>query len=140
MRLFLMIVGAFAAIICNERRADAQNYPWCAEGSYKSGGTNCGFHVTTSKGGPSPSPQTTNILTNRHKFVMPAIARHESVWRRSVDLQPASLLENAAVAAPFRIATELEFFLSRSDHGRVPANYSPASTQAIAATDRLRPV
>jgi hypothetical protein len=68
---------------------------------------------------------------------MPAIARHESVWRRSVDLQPASLLENAAVAAPFRIATELEFFLSRSDHRRVPANYSPASTQAIAATDRF---
>src|SRR5262249_2792017 len=43
MRLFLMIVGAFAAIVCNERRADAQNYPWCAEGSYKAGGTNCGF-------------------------------------------------------------------------------------------------
>jgi hypothetical protein len=25
MRFFLMIVGAFAAIVCNERRADAQN-------------------------------------------------------------------------------------------------------------------
>jgi hypothetical protein len=41
MRLFLMIVGAF--VVCNERRADAQNYPWWAEGSYKAGGTNCGF-------------------------------------------------------------------------------------------------
>ena len=43
MRFFLMIVGAFAAIVCNQRAADAQNYPWCAEGSYKAGGTNCGF-------------------------------------------------------------------------------------------------
>jgi hypothetical protein len=32
-----MIVGAFAAIVCSERRADAQNYPWCADGNYKGG-------------------------------------------------------------------------------------------------------
>ena len=42
-RLLLMIVGAFAVMVCNERAGDAQNYPWCAEGSYKGGGTNCGF-------------------------------------------------------------------------------------------------
>jgi hypothetical protein len=43
LRFFLMIVGAFAAIVCSERRADAQNYPWCADGNYKGGATNCGF-------------------------------------------------------------------------------------------------
>jgi hypothetical protein len=37
LRFFLMIVGAFAAIVCSERRADAQNYPWCADGNYKGG-------------------------------------------------------------------------------------------------------
>jgi hypothetical protein len=42
-RLLLMIVGSFAVMVCNERAAYAQNYPWCAEGSYKGGATNCGF-------------------------------------------------------------------------------------------------
>jgi len=36
-RLLLMIVGGFAVMVYNERPADAQNYPWCAEGSYKGG-------------------------------------------------------------------------------------------------------
>ena len=58
-----MIVGTFAAIVCNEGRADAQNYPWCAEGSYKGGGTNCGFVTlqqcmeTVRGGGPSSAGQ-----------------------------------------------------------------------------------
>ena len=42
-RLLLMIVGGFAVMVCTEGPADAQNYPWCATGSYKGGGTNCGF-------------------------------------------------------------------------------------------------
>ena len=29
-RFFLMIVGTFAAIVCNEGRADAQNYPYAS--------------------------------------------------------------------------------------------------------------
>jgi hypothetical protein len=30
MRLLLIIVGAFAAIVCTEKSAEAeQNYPWC---------------------------------------------------------------------------------------------------------------
>ena len=43
MRLLLIIVGAFAAIICIEKPAEAQSYPWCADGNYKGGATNCGF-------------------------------------------------------------------------------------------------
>jgi hypothetical protein len=33
MRLLLIIVGAFAAIVCIEKPAEAQNYPWCADGN-----------------------------------------------------------------------------------------------------------
>jgi Protein of unknown function (DUF3551) len=43
MRLLLIIVGAFAAIVCFEKPAEAQSYPWCADGNYKGGATNCGF-------------------------------------------------------------------------------------------------
>jgi hypothetical protein len=30
MRILLIIVGAFAASVCIEKPAEAQNYPWCA--------------------------------------------------------------------------------------------------------------
>ena len=30
MRLLLIIVGVFAAIVCIEKPAEAQDYPWCA--------------------------------------------------------------------------------------------------------------
>ena len=43
MRLLLIIVGALAAILCIEKPAEARDYPWCAEGNYKGGATNCGF-------------------------------------------------------------------------------------------------
>ena len=43
MKLFLIIVGALAAILCIEKPAEARDYPWCAEGNYKGGATNCGF-------------------------------------------------------------------------------------------------
>ena len=43
MRLLLLIVGALAAILCIEKPAEARDYPWCAEGNYKDGATNCGF-------------------------------------------------------------------------------------------------
>jgi hypothetical protein len=44
MRLLLIIVGAFAAFVCIERPAEAQNYPWCAYYNFFRGGaTNCGF-------------------------------------------------------------------------------------------------
>jgi hypothetical protein len=42
MRFLLIIVGALAAILCIEK-AEARDYPWCAEGNYKGGATNCGF-------------------------------------------------------------------------------------------------
>ena len=44
MRILLFIAGGFAAILCIEKPAEAQNYPWCAEyGGTPSGPTNCGF-------------------------------------------------------------------------------------------------
>ena len=30
MRLLLFILGVFAAVVCTEKAAEAQNYPWCA--------------------------------------------------------------------------------------------------------------
>jgi hypothetical protein len=45
MRLSLFLLGVFVAIICAQKPAEAQNYPWCAY--YDMGGmggaTNCGF-------------------------------------------------------------------------------------------------
>jgi hypothetical protein len=44
MRLSLFILGVFAAIVCVEKPAEAQNYPWCAYYNFKEGGaTNCGW-------------------------------------------------------------------------------------------------
>jgi hypothetical protein len=43
-RLLLIIVGAFAALVWIEKPAEAQNYPWCAYYNFFHGGaTNCGF-------------------------------------------------------------------------------------------------
>jgi hypothetical protein len=47
-------------------------------------------HVTTSKGGPSPSPQTTNTLTNRHKFGMAALQQSD-YWPRTIPKMAAAL-------------------------------------------------
>ena len=44
MRVSLIIVGAFAAIVCIAKPAEARDYPWCAFYDDKDGGfTNCGF-------------------------------------------------------------------------------------------------
>ena len=44
MRLLLFILGVFAAIICIEKPAEAQDYPWCAYYNFERGGArNCGF-------------------------------------------------------------------------------------------------
>jgi hypothetical protein len=43
MRFLLIVVGAFAASVCIEKSAEARDYPWCADGNYKGGATNCGF-------------------------------------------------------------------------------------------------
>ena len=44
MRLWLFILGVFAAILCVEKPAYAQNDGWCAYYDFKGGGaTNCGF-------------------------------------------------------------------------------------------------
>ena len=44
MRLLLIIVGAFAAIVCIAKPAEARDYPWCAYYNFLHGGaTNCGF-------------------------------------------------------------------------------------------------
>ena len=42
MRL-LLILGVFAAILCVEKPAYAQNDAWCAYYDFKGGATNCGF-------------------------------------------------------------------------------------------------
>jgi len=47
MRLLLIIVGAFAAIVSIERPAAARDYPWCAYYNFRHGGgaTNCGWET-----------------------------------------------------------------------------------------------
>ena len=43
MRLLLFITGVFVVVMCFERPAEAQNYPWCAYYGPHFGATNCGF-------------------------------------------------------------------------------------------------
>jgi len=44
MRLSLFILGLFAAIVCTEKPAEAQNGGWCAYYNYAYGGQRiCGF-------------------------------------------------------------------------------------------------
>ena len=44
MRLLLLMLGVCVCVVGIGTRAEAQNYPWCALYSGKSGGgTNCGF-------------------------------------------------------------------------------------------------
>jgi len=43
MRLLLFMLGICVGIVGIGNRAEAQNYPWCAIYSGRSGGTNCGF-------------------------------------------------------------------------------------------------
>jgi Protein of unknown function (DUF3551) len=43
MRVSLFILGVFAAVVCAERPAEAQNHPWCAYYGPEFGATNCGF-------------------------------------------------------------------------------------------------
>jgi hypothetical protein len=44
MRLLLFILGVFVAVVCIEKPAAAQTYPWCAYYNFFHGGaTNCGF-------------------------------------------------------------------------------------------------
>ena len=66
MRLSLFILGVFTAVVCFEKPAAAQNYPWCAYLDLgKGGATNCGFAtfqqclatVTGIGGSCGPNPQ-----------------------------------------------------------------------------------
>jgi hypothetical protein len=43
MRVCLFILGVFAALVCFEKPAAAQNYPCCAYYDMGTGATNCGF-------------------------------------------------------------------------------------------------
>jgi hypothetical protein len=45
MRLSLFILGAFAAVVCFEKPAAAQTYPWCAYYDFggMGGAQNCGW-------------------------------------------------------------------------------------------------
>jgi hypothetical protein len=45
MRLLPFMLGIGVGVLCIEKPAEAQNYPWCAiySGGAVSGGTNCGF-------------------------------------------------------------------------------------------------
>jgi hypothetical protein len=64
MRLSLFILGVFAAVICIEKPADAQNGGWCAIYNMGFGAANCGFAtfqqcisaVSGVGGNCSPSP------------------------------------------------------------------------------------
>ena len=65
MRLSLFILGVFAAIVCIEKPAEAQNGAWCAYYNDGDGGSrNCGFatfeqclaDVRGMRGNCSPSP------------------------------------------------------------------------------------
>ena len=38
MRLLPVIMGVFAAVVCIENPAEAQNYPWCAYYNDQEGG------------------------------------------------------------------------------------------------------
>lgn len=41
--LSIALLTVLAALMLSVRPSAAQNYPWCAEYSGRSGGTNCGF-------------------------------------------------------------------------------------------------
>jgi len=44
MRILLLLLGVYVAVVAGGTRAGAQNYPWCAIYSGRAGGgTNCGF-------------------------------------------------------------------------------------------------
>jgi hypothetical protein len=43
MRLLLFVLGLCVGIVGVAKRAEAQNYPWCAQYSGGDGGMNCGF-------------------------------------------------------------------------------------------------
>ena len=77
MRLLLIIVGAFAAILCIEKPAEAK---WCAEYNMGGGASNCGFATFqqcmaavsgvggTQPGGPSPYYQTPYYQRDRRGY------------------------------------------------------------------------
>jgi hypothetical protein len=87
MRLLLVMVGVFAAIVCIENPANAQNYPWCAYYNFGQrgpgglahdldggGATNCGFStfqqclatVSGIGGSCRPNPQYQGTPTTKH--------------------------------------------------------------------------
>ena len=87
MRPLLFILGVFAAVVCFEKPAAAQNYPWCAYysgGRHGGGGTNCGFttfqqclDTVSGIGGfcqrntqyqPPPGPHRSKKLQDRYPF------------------------------------------------------------------------
>ena len=43
MRVLLFMLGVSVGIVGVAKRAEAQNYPWCAQYSGGGGATNCGF-------------------------------------------------------------------------------------------------
>jgi hypothetical protein len=73
MRLLLVIVGAFAAIVCIEKPAEAQNGAWCLYQDGNSGGGTPQCRYTTleqcladriggSSCGPSPYPSSAQSI------------------------------------------------------------------------------
>jgi uncharacterized protein DUF3551 len=76
MRLLLIVVGVFAAIVCIEKPAEAQRGGWCAYYNYAFGGQKiCGF-VTLQQcladvrgvgGNCSPSPYYQPPYDQRHR-------------------------------------------------------------------------
>jgi hypothetical protein len=84
MRLLLFLLGICVALLGGGIPAEAQNYPWCAYYSGRSGGTNCGFTtfqqcMDTARGlgsncqpntqyQPSPGPHSLKKLQDRYPY------------------------------------------------------------------------
>lgn len=79
MRLLPFVLGVSVGIVCSGTRAEAQNYPWCAQ--YKAGAMNCGFTTfqqclaTVGEAGlciqnntyqPPPGPRPQTRVQRRH--------------------------------------------------------------------------
>jgi len=92
MKLSLFILGVFAALVCLEKPAAAQNSQWCAYYDFAFGGaTNCGFSTfqqclatVSGVGGPN-CRRATAYAPHRTllgaAFRTPRNPRHSGAWQ-----------------------------------------------------------
>ena len=78
MRLSLSILGIVIATVALGSRAEAQNYPWCAQYSGEMGGaTNCGFVSFEQCLADVSGIGGFCMLNNRYQPPGPAVSRHQ---------------------------------------------------------------